>query len=53
MLCRRKGVEMEKEPVVSHWAYQQEQFDKLAEGVRASLDLAAVYGMMGLTGGKR
>ncbi len=53
MLCHRKGVEMEKEPVVSHWAYQQEQFDKLAEGVRASLDLAAVYDMMGLTGEKR
>lgn len=50
LLCQRKGVEMEQIPVLSHGDYQEEQFDKLAEGVRASLDMAAIYGMMGLTG---
>lgn len=49
-LCRRKGLEMDQSPALSHGAYQEQQFDRLAEGVRANLDLAAVYDMMGLTG---
>ena len=33
--------------------YRQQQFDLLADGVRAALDLPAVYAAMGLAGPKR
>ena len=32
--------------------YRQQQFDLLADGVRAALDLPAVYAAMGLAGPK-
>ena len=32
--------------------YRQQQFDRLADGVRTALDLPAVYAAMGLSGPK-
>ena len=45
-LCRRKGLTPQKAKPISHVAYQQRQFDTLAEGVRGALDMAAVYRLM-------
>lgn len=45
-LCARKGVAPQQAMAVSHAAFQQRQFDALADGVRAALDLRAVYRLM-------
>lgn len=47
-LCRRKGLTPAAARPVSHAAWQQQQFDRLADGVRAALDMPAIYRMMGL-----
>ena len=47
MLCARKGLQVETAAPISHAAYQQQQFDLLAEGVRRALDMDAVYRAMG------
>ena len=45
-LLARKGLSPEEGPVESHRAYQERQYDLLADAVRSSLDMAAVYGAM-------
>lgn len=45
-LCSRKGLAPQQTTPVSHAAYQQRQFDKLADGVRAALDIRAIYRLM-------
>lgn len=45
-LCGRKGLTLQQTKPVSHAAYQQRQFDKLAECVRAALDMKAIYHLM-------
>lgn len=45
-LCVRKGVTPQRATAISHAAFQQRQFDALADGVRAALDLQAVYRLM-------
>ncbi len=45
-LCARKGVAPQQAMAVRHTAFQQRQFDALADGVRAALDLQAVYRLM-------
>ena len=45
-LCRRKGISCEKAALLSHKEYQEQQFDRLAEGLRRALDLKAVYALM-------
>ncbi|MDO5399576.1 MAG: cobyric acid synthase [Eubacteriales bacterium] len=47
-LCSRRGLEASAAAPVSHRAYQEQQFDLLALGVRESLDMEAVYRAMGL-----
>lgn len=47
-LLARKGIARENFRPQSHWDYQQSQYDLLADAVRASLDLDAVYRAMGL-----
>ena len=42
-LCQRKGIDMELGLSESHQAYQERQYDLLAEGLRKSLDMDAVY----------
>lgn len=45
-LCARKGIAPQSAGAVSHAAYQGRQLDLLADGVRAALDMDAVYRMM-------
>lgn len=45
-LCIRKGIEPRKAAPVNHTVFQQLQFDKLADTVRAALDLKTVYRLM-------
>lgn len=45
-LCSRKGLTPQQSVPVNHAAYQQQQFDKLADGVRKALDLQAIYRLM-------
>lgn len=47
-LLARKGIAQEAFRPQSHREYQQSQYDLLADAVRASLDLDAVYRVMGL-----
>lgn len=47
-LCRSKGLKAEAVAPMSHAAYQEQQFDILAEGVRSALDMDAIYRAMGL-----
>ena len=49
LLCARKGLRPETAEAASHAAYQQTQFDLLADGVRRALDIRKIYGMMGMS----
>ena len=46
-LCRRKGIDPGDFHVIPHDEYVQQQYDILAENVRRSLNMDAVYDMMG------
>ena len=46
MLCKRKGIDMSSYKPESHAAYKERQYDKLAEGVRAVLDMDKIYKIM-------
>ena len=46
LLCRRKGLQLELARPLSHAAYQRQQFDLLAEGVRQALDMEKIYRIM-------
>ena len=48
LLCERRGLRAETARAVSHAAYQQTQFDLLADGVRRALDIKKIYEMMGM-----
>ncbi|MBQ7758064.1 cobyric acid synthase [Anaerotignum sp.] len=47
-LCNRKGISYEQAEALDYNAYREEQYDKLAEGVRATLDMDAIYACMGM-----
>ena len=51
-LCKRKGIDPAGAELIPMEQYRQQQFDLLADGVRAALDLPAVYAAMGLAGPK-
>ena len=51
-LCRKKGIDQAGADLIPMEQYRQQQFDLLADGVRAALDLPAVYAGMGLAGPK-
>lgn len=42
-LCERKGIAVETAAPLSHRAYQEIQYDRLAEGVRQSINLPEIY----------
>ena len=42
-LCARKGMELEDSGPLSHWAYQEQQYNRLAQGLREALDMDAIY----------
>ena len=47
-LCRRKGIRPAGPEAVplSHAAFQEREFDRLAAAVRGALDMEAIYRMM-------
>ena len=47
-LCRRRGIAPEQAAPLSMETYREQQFDRLADGVRLALDMDAVYAAMGL-----
>ena len=51
-MCRQKGIDPAGADLIPMEQYRQQQFDLLADGVRAALDLPAVYAAMGLAGPK-
>ena len=52
-LCKRKGIRPESAALIPMEQYRQQQFDRLADGVRSALDLDALYTAMGLNGRSR
>ena len=51
-LCKQKGLRPEAAAPISMERYRAQQFDLLADSVRAALDLPAVYAAMGLPSSK-
>ena len=47
-LCRRKGIDPADAQLIPMEQYRQQQFDLLADGVRSTLDMDALYAAMGL-----
>lgn len=45
-LCERKGISAADAPAGDRRAYRERQYDLLADGVRATLDMNAIYRMM-------
>ena len=52
-LCKRKGIRPESAALIPMEQYRQQQFDRLADGVRSALDLDVLYAAMGLNGRSR
>ena len=46
LLCKTKGIDPAGAAPLSHRAFQEREFDRLAEEVRAALDMDAIYRMM-------
>ena len=51
-LCRRKGIDPAGAALIPMEEYRQQQFDTLADGVRGTLDMDAVYRAMGMQKGE-
>ena len=45
-LCAKKGIRPGPVQTLSAWEYRQQEYDKLAAGVRASLDMDLIYGIL-------
>ena len=45
-LAKRKGVRVETDGLMPYRAYKEVQYDKLAEGLRSSLDMKKIYQML-------
>ena len=50
-LCKRKGIDPAGAELIPMEQYRQQQFDLLADGVRAALDMPAIYAAMGMQKG--
>lgn len=48
MLCEKKGIAYERSPRRSYRDYKEEQYDALADGVRAALDMNKIYDILSL-----
>ena len=46
LLCKTKGIDPAGAAPLSHRAFQEREFDRLAEAVRSALDMDAIYRMM-------
>lgn len=49
-LMKAKGSLCPEPVAIDYRAYKEQQYNKLAEGLRGSLDMEAVYGLLGLSG---
>lgn len=49
-LCERKGIPYGGQARMSYKDYKEQQFDKLAENLRESLDMDKIYAILGLEG---
>ncbi len=47
MLCDRAGIEYEPDRIISLEEYRKQQYDKLADILRESLDIGSIYKMLG------
>lgn len=52
-LASRKGLDFSKVEAVDYGAYREAQLDKLEQALRQSLDLEAIYQILGLPGKRR
>ena len=50
-LCKRKGIDPAGAELIPMEQYRQQQLDLLADGVRAALDMPAIYAAMGMQKG--
>ena len=50
-LCKRKGIDPAGAELIPMEQYRQQQFDLLADGVRAALNMLAIYAAMGMQKG--
>ncbi len=48
MLCERKGIPYEQRPALSYKEYKEQQYDKLADILRSSLNMEQIYRIIGL-----
>ncbi len=48
IICERKGIEYTKGHSKTYQEYKEEQYDLLADGIRASVDMAKIYQILGL-----
>ncbi|MBQ9828408.1 MAG: cobyric acid synthase CobQ, partial [Lachnospiraceae bacterium] len=46
MLCKKKGIDMAEHEKVDHLEYLEKQYDMLADGIRASMDIDRIYEIM-------
>ena len=46
ILAERKGVVLDTGQMISYGQFKQMQYDKLADGLRKSMDMEAVYAML-------
>ena len=46
LLCRRKGLDPSELKAFDYAAYKQQQFDILADGIRANLDMKMIYDIL-------
>ena len=49
-LAEKKGIDIDTAGFSDYQAFREEQYDRLADALRASLDMKAVYGFMGMSG---
>lgn len=47
MICERKGISYEKQTAVTYKEYKEQQYDKLADILRDSLDMEEIYRILG------
>ena len=47
-LCKKKGISYDEAEPLEYTLYREEQYDKLAAGVREALDMDVVYACMGM-----
>jgi adenosylcobyric acid synthase len=48
LLCERKGIAYGTEHTITYQQYKEQEFDKLAQLLRESLDMDAIYRIMGI-----